>query len=70
MGREAKEMKEKERLSKITNLDELMDTITEGDMSAHLVYTAMIKAWDIGYVDGYEDAKEAEKDASLRWLED
>ena len=40
------------------SLNELMDIVDESNLRTDLVYTLLIKAWDIGYCDGCEDVRE------------
>lgn len=48
-----------EKQAEITDLNGLLDSVSEEVIRRDLVYTLMIKAWDIGYVDGFNEARYA-----------
>lgn len=40
------------------NIDDLMDSIKDNMVRKDLVYTLLIKAWDLGFCEGCEEAQE------------
>ena len=49
-------MKDEIRTAKA--LDDLMDQVRAETLRKDIVYTMLIKAWDIGYCEGAEDVRE------------
>ena len=45
----------KNAIAMAKGLDDLMDEVNDNMLRKDLVYTMLIKAWDIGYCEGAED---------------
>ena len=48
----------KDAIAAAKGLDDLMDEVNDNMLRKDLVYTMLIKAWDIGYCEGAEDVRE------------
>ena len=48
----------KDEVKRAESLDDLMDTVDENTLRKDLVYSMLIKAWDIGYCEGCDAARE------------
>jgi len=57
-------MKDEIRTAKA--LDELMDQVRVETLRKDIVYTMLIKAWDLGYCEGSEDVREDMR----KWADD
>jgi hypothetical protein len=55
-----------ENIKRAESLDDLMDTVDEKTLRKDLVYSLLIKAWDIGYCEGCEDVREGMRE----WAKD
>jgi len=56
----------KEKIEIARDLNDLMDTLDTDTVRKDLVYTLIVKAWDIGYCEGCE----AVRDLTREWAND
>jgi len=62
MDIETQKLKLSDEIRMTDNINDLMDSVGDGMVRKDLVYTLILKAWDIGYVDGIQDEKNMRAD--------